>query len=44
MRNKKISKLVDPSFRLYYLVGILFATVTVRESLPLAISEAAAIA
>ena len=42
MRNKKISKLVDPSFRLYFLVGFLFAAVTVRVSIPLAICEAAA--
>ena len=44
MRNKKISKLVDPSFRLYFLVGFLFAAVTVRVSIPLAICEAAAMA
>ena len=44
MRNKKISKLVDPSFRLYFLVGLLFAAVTVRVSIPLAICEAAAMA
>ena len=37
MKNKKISKLVDPSFRLYFLVGFLFAAVTVRVSIPLAI-------
>ena len=44
MKNKKISKLVDPSFRLYFLVGFLFAAVTVRVSIPLAICEAAAMA
>ena len=44
MRNKKISKLVDPSFRLYFRVGFLFAAVTVRVSIPLAICEAAAMA
>ena len=44
MRNKKISKLVDPSFRLYFLVGFLFAAVTVRVSIPLAICEAAGLA
>ena len=44
MRNKKISKLVDPSFRLPFLVGFLFAAVTVRVSIPLAICEAAAMA
>ena len=43
MRNKKISKLVDPSFRLYFLVGFLFAAVTVRVSIPLAICEAGGI-
>ena len=29
MRNKKISKLVDPSFRLYFLVGFLFEQVDI---------------
>ena len=44
MRNKRISKLVDPSFRLYFVVGFLFAAVTLRVSIPLAICEAAAMA
>ena len=43
MKNKKISKLVDPSFRLYFVVGFLFAAVTLRVSVPLAICEAAAV-
>ena len=44
MKNRRISKLVEPSFRLYFLVGFLFAAVTVRVSIPLAICEAAAMA
>ena len=44
MKNKRISKLVDPSFRLYFIVGFAFAAVTTRVSVPLAICEAAATA
>ena len=44
MKNKRISKLVDPSFRLYFIVGFAFAAVTTRVSIPLAICEAAATA
>ena len=44
MKNKKISKLVDPSFRLYFVVGFLFAAVTLRVNVPLAVCEAAAMA
>ena len=42
--EQKDQQLVDPSFRLYFLVGFLFAAVTVRVSIPLAICEAAAMA
>ncbi len=42
MKNRRISKLVEPSLRLYFLVGFLFAAVTARVSVPLAACEAAA--
>ena len=44
MKDRKISKLVEPSFRLYFIVGFLFAAVTLRVSIPLALCEAAAMA
>ena len=42
MKNRRISKLVEPSLRLYFFVGFLFAAVTARVSVPLAACEAAA--
>ena len=44
MKDRKISKLVEPSFRLYFIVSFLFAAVTLRVSIPLALCEAAAMA
>lgn len=43
-KNRRISKLVDPSFRLYFVVVFLFAALTLRVSIPLALCEGAAMA